>query len=71
MRGLNSPKILTLVASESLVVLQKRTFVEYMKTIVDETKARGPRIMPTKLDFFQRVHSVQFFESVVCMYIDR
>jgi len=48
----------------------KRSFIEFVKTGIDVLNSRGPRIRPNKSEYFGKVHSIQFFESVVCLHID-
>lgn len=48
----------------------KRSFIEFLKNIIDQVNSRGPRIKNVGLDQLKRVYSIQFFESVVCLYID-
>jgi len=47
-----------------------RSFIEFMKLCVDKINSRGPRIKQLRQRELERVFSVQFFESVVCLFID-
>lgn len=48
----------------------KRSFIEFMKICVDKINSRGPRIKVRDSDAFGSVYSVQFFESIVCLFVD-
>jgi hypothetical protein len=48
----------------------KRSFIEFMKICIDKINSRGPRIKDSEPAELRRVYSIQFFESVVCLFID-
>ena len=48
----------------------KWSFVEFAKSIVESINGRGPNVNTRIRHFAERISSVQFFESMVCLHVD-
>ncbi|CAM8347947.1 hypothetical protein MCESTEHM2_00840 [Candidatus Methylopumilus universalis] len=49
----------------------KHSFIEWTKTIIDNINSRCQGISVSNLKYKKYIHSVRFFESIVCFEIDR
>ena len=50
----------------------KSSFISYVKKIVDVVNSRGPRVKPkVHNSFYRTVHSISFYQSIVCFRINR
>jgi hypothetical protein len=49
----------------------KYSFINYSKFLIDDINSRFENFLPKKYSFNKFVHSIQFFESMVCFNINR
>ena len=49
----------------------RRSFIEFTKIAIDSINSRGPRVSVQASSIFERVYSIQYFESMVCFFIDK
>jgi hypothetical protein len=49
----------------------RMSFIEWSKEIINNINSRFPGIHNSDLPYKKFVHSIQFFESIVCFHIDR
>ena len=49
----------------------KMSFIEWCKGIINNINSRFPGIHNSDLPYKKFVHSIQFFESIVCFHINR